>query len=115
MDDTTAFQPVTSSTSIDALDATHTGVWCVHTQGSVHEFDLDTYTYRRYPGAASNRFDHDGQPVALTRVERWPVVGGTFFIWFDDPAIPTLLEHWRQSSTIVRIERVCIERGHADA
>jgi hypothetical protein len=39
-------------------------------------------------------------------VERWPTVGGTSFLWFDDPDTPDTLEHYRISSTIVGIHRI---------
>lgn len=42
-------------------------------------------------------------PVPLTRVEVWPTPVGRMLIWFDDPEIPTLVEHWRLSSIILSI------------
>jgi hypothetical protein len=33
-------------------------------------------------------------------------VGGTFFIWVDDPQLADLVEHWHQSSTVIRITQL---------
>ncbi len=68
--------------------------------------DLDAGTYRRLPGPGRGSFDYDGELLTLTRIERWPTVGETFFIWFDDPSVPDLLEHWRQSGRVRTIERL---------
>lgn len=92
--------------SIDALSPDDTGRWLVTTQGSRHIWDLDQRTYQRLPGEGRSSFAHDGGIMTLTRVERWPAVGNTSFIWFDDPTEPHMIEHWRQSSTIVSIERL---------
>jgi hypothetical protein len=92
------------------------GRWLVSTRGSEHTFDLDAGTYLRSPRPGHGRFRYDGQAVALTRVERWPQVGGTFFIWVDDPQTPELVEHWHQSSTVLSITKIHDEQprsGHA--
>ena len=91
---------------VDALSPESTGRWLVTTQGSQHIWDLDAMTYRRLPGDASGMFSHDDRVVRITRVERWPAVGGTSFLWFDDPEHPAFVEHWRQSSRIEKIERL---------
>jgi hypothetical protein len=91
---------------VDALGPNSTGRWLVVSGGSEHTFDLDAGTYCRRPRPGHGRFPYDGVMVALTRVERWPRVGGTFFIWVDDPHAPDLVEHWHQSSTIVSITRL---------
>lgn len=85
---------------VTELDETSTGRWIVTTRGSTHLFDLDARTYSRTPGTASLHTDHDGLTVPLTRVERWPRVGSSFFIWVDDHDFPAALEHWHQSSEI---------------
>lgn len=88
------------------LTPSDTGRWTITTKrGTQHLLDLDAHTYTRLPVPGSKLMDHDQQPMPLTRVERWPAVGVTFFLWTDDPDHPELLEHWRQSGTIVAIER----------
>lgn len=79
------------------------GVWKVVTRSSEHLFDLDTGRYMRTP-EGGQPFDHDGRWCQVTRAEVEPQVGGKFFLWFDDPDTPELVEHWRQSSTITHIE-----------
>jgi hypothetical protein len=76
------------------------GRWLVTSRGSSHVFAPDAGTYQRTPGPGRQGFAHDERLLHLTRVERWPSVGGTFFIWLEDPDLPDALEHWRQSSTI---------------
>jgi hypothetical protein len=84
------------------------GRWLVATQGSCHEWDLDAMTYMRIPGpgSLSGPFALDRQPMAITRVQRWPRVGSASLVWYDDPADPDRLEHWRQSSRIVSITEI---------
>jgi len=89
--------------SVSELTPQCTGTWLVTTQGSEHVWDLDAMTYRRLPGRGRGQFALDGVEVRITRVDRWPVLGGTSLIWFDDPEHPERLEHWRQSSRIVSI------------
>lgn len=87
---------------VDELTAEMEGRWLVISQGSTHLWDLDNMAYRRFPGAtsASGGFPHDAEPMPITRVDRWPAVGSTSMVWFDDPARPETREHWRQSSII---------------
>lgn len=97
-----------SDLAVDALEATDTGRWLVTTQGSTHVWDIQPggVLYRRIPGQTSGSFVADDTVVELTRIDRWPAVGSTSFIWFDDPSEPMLLEQWRQSSTIKSITRL---------
>lgn len=82
------------------------GRWIITTKhGTRHLFDLEACTYTRLPTPRSPRMVHDGRPMRLTVIERWPTIGGTFFIWADDPDQPEAIEHWRQSGTILSIER----------
>jgi len=48
----------------------------------------------------------DLQSMAITRVQRWPQVGSTSLVFYDDPAYPDGREHWRQSSPIASITKV---------
>ncbi|WP_395307979.1 hypothetical protein V4U86_21705 [Mycobacterium sp. AMU20-3851] len=75
------------------------------TQGSTHVWDLDAMTYTRRPGptSLSGGFAHDECAMPISRIERWPRVGGTSLVWFDDPEALAERELWRQSSTIVSI------------
>jgi hypothetical protein len=81
------------------------GCWLVVTQGSRHRWNLSEMIYTRIPGPASlsGTFAFDAQPMAITRVERWPRVGSTSLVWFDDPTDPDSAEQWRQSSRIASI------------
>jgi hypothetical protein len=103
-------------TYVQSIDETSKGRYLVTTKGSQHIWDLDAMTYQRLPGTGnavliSSRavFAHDGDVLQITAVERWPEVGHTSLVWFDDPAHPQLLEHWRQSSTIVSIELLGVD------
>jgi hypothetical protein len=103
---------------VDQLGPGATGRWLVTTRGSLHTFDLDAGTYLRRPRPGHGRFIYDGQAAVLGRVERWPQVGATFFIWVDDPRISELVEHWHQSSTVISIIRLPDDPaapGRADA
>jgi len=84
------------------------GRWLVETQGSTHVWDLDAMTYTRMPRphSRSGSFDHDNQSLPITRVERWPHVGSTSLVFFDDPHEPDRAEHWRRSSDIVSITEI---------
>ena len=84
------------------------GCWLVETQGSTHVWDLDAMTYTRMPGprSRSGSFDYDNQPMPITHVERWPHVGSTSLVFFDDPNEPDRAEHWRRSSHIVSITEI---------
>jgi hypothetical protein len=88
----------------DAIAPGASGIWRVVTRSSEHFFDLDRGLYLRRP-AGGAAFAHDGRWCRVTRLDTPPVVGGKFFMWFDDPDTPELLEHWRQSSTIGSVER----------
>lgn len=98
-------EPVAPTTT-QQLTPEDVGRWLVITQGSEHVFDLDRLTYQRLPGHGRGAFSYDSAVLPLGRVDRWPAVGGTFLIWFDDPSRPDEVEHWRQSSTIRSIERL---------
>jgi hypothetical protein len=65
-------------------------------------------TYMRTPGPASRSgpFALDGQRMPITRVTRWPRVGATSVVWYDDPSAPDSGEHWRQSSPIESITAI---------
>jgi hypothetical protein len=96
-------------TYVQSIDETSKGRYLVTTQGSQHIWDLDVMTYQRLPGSSSAAFAHDTSELQITSVERWPEVGRTSLVWFDDPAHPQLLEHWRQSSTIATIELLGVD------
>lgn len=95
------------SEEIEELTAETEGTWQITTQGTIHEWDVDNMTYKRMPGPESHAgvFVHDGRYMQITKVERWPKVGDTFFIWCDDPD-DMFTERWRQSSTIVSIVKI---------
>jgi hypothetical protein len=99
---------------VGALTAAHRGQWLVSTRNTKHVFDLDASTYRRLPGSHSGAFPDDGRVMRLTRVDRWPAVGGTFFIWLDAPDAPDLIEYWRQSSSVRSIEPVLGDGRHTE-
>jgi|GEM_PF-4061625 len=90
---------------VDALTLEMNGSWLVKTQSSEHMWNLDHMTYTRLPGlrSRSGAFAFDHQPMAITRVDRWPRVGSTSLLWYDDPTDPDRTEQWRQSSRIVSI------------
>lgn len=91
-----------------SLDENTVGTWMVWTQGSSHLWEIGPghVDWTRLPGAGRSRFVGDADPQRITRVERWPAIGGVHFLWFDDPTEPWSTEQWRQSSTIRHIERV---------
>jgi len=93
--------------TVERLTEDMTGRWLVTTQGSTHLWDLDAMTYERRPGPDSHAgpFLYDGRPHPITRVEKWPEIGGQSFIWFDDPEMPDLFERFRRSSIITKIEK----------
>lgn len=90
----------------DTINYTTPGTWLVRTQGSEHVWDIqpDRVMYRRIPGKGRQSFPADEHFVRLTCIQRWPTIGDTFFVWFDDPQYPSLMDQWRRSSTIVSIE-----------
>jgi hypothetical protein len=93
---------------VDALTPEMNGIWLVKTQGSEHIWNLDHETYTRLPQSRSRSgaFAFDHQPMAITRVDRWPRVGSTSLLWYDDPTEPDHTEHWRQSSRIISITEI---------
>lgn len=91
---------------LTALEPGMTGRYRITTVGSTHEWDLDQMLAKRIPGSSRSGFDHDGVVVKITLVENWPQVGDVAFFWFDDPKFPALMEQWRQTSTIQRIEKI---------
>ena len=93
-------------TAVHQLGPDSTGRWLVTTQRSTHVWDLDAGTYMRQPGDGSERFGLEGQPMKITRVERWPAVGDRSIVWFDDPEFPNVMEHYRVSSAIRSIEQL---------
>lgn len=95
--------------AVSALTATTRGRWLVSTRHTQHVWDLDAMTVRRLPGPESGVFPDDGQPLILNRVDRWPVVGGTFFVWLEPAEGSDLIEFWRQSSPVRSIERLPTE------
>lgn len=98
-----AKEPV-SDECVELLSPGMTGRWRVLSRRSEHLWDLDEMTYARLRGGSSSPFAHDGVALPIRFVERWPQVGGTSFLYFDDPE-DDLVEQWRISSTIRRIER----------
>lgn len=95
------------SEEVDELTEGMGGKWLVTTQGSSHEWDLDNMTYKRIPGPESRAgaMSQDGDVMRITRVDRYPKVGNVSFVWYDDPS-DFVIEHWRQSSTIVSIVKM---------
>lgn len=93
---------------VDELLPGMTGVWRVVSQGSRHEWDLDAMTYMRIAGqeSISGRFAMDGQRMRITRVGRWPRVGSTSLVFYDDPMRPLDYEQFRQSSRIESITQI---------
>lgn len=103
MDEDTDRTPATKT--VEHLEEGISGRWRVFTQRATHEFDLDRMTYTRQPGSDSQSFERDGIEGRISRVVDWPTVGQRFFVFFDDPENP-LMEQWRISSTVRRIESV---------
>lgn len=90
---------------VDALQPGMRGRWLISTVRSRHVWDLDAGTYQRMPGEGGKTFDFDGRPVVIGRVGRWPEVGRSFLIFFDDPDRPWM-EQWRLSSPVQSIRRL---------
>ena len=90
---------------VQELNGFTTGVWVVETADSSHIWDLDDMTYTRRPGPSSGADgrEFDGNAMPITRVDAWPKVGESFFVWFDDPDDPDRAEHYRTSSTVQNI------------
>lgn len=91
--------------TVTELGPDDTGTWVITTRHTQHVLDLDVRTYRREPGPDSTPMLHDGRTVAFTRLV-WPRVGDVQLVWFDDPDLPELFEHWRKSSTIAEIRQL---------
>jgi hypothetical protein len=96
---------MTETTDTVNLEPGATGRWLIHSHHSTHVLDLDARTYERRPGPKGQSFAYDNTAVALTRVEVWPRVGGRMLVWFDDPHVPDLVEHFRVCSRIRQITR----------
>jgi hypothetical protein len=94
-------------TYVDTIDANSTGRYLVSTQSSQHIWDLDAMTYQHLSTKRGSGSPQDTEVLPITVVERWPAVGCTSLLWFDE-LVETILpiEHWRQSSTIVSIEQL---------
>lgn len=107
---------VLSGTTTESLDASATGVWLVTTAGSRHIRDYsrspDIY-WTRLPGEGSPNLGADNQAHRLTQVELWPRVGTSTLVFFDDPD-DIVLEQWRISSPIVKIEELVQAPGTGD-
>ncbi len=94
---------------VDALTPESVGDWMVLTKGSTHIWEVgadDAIHWTRFPGRTAAWFDDDVTRVRLTRVDRWPQVGKSSLLWFDDVNHPVFVEQWRRSSTILSIQRV---------
>lgn len=104
---------MTTAETVTELTAGMGGTWLVTTQGSEHVWNLDDMTYMRIPGVHSlaGAFSHDGEAHPITRIGRYPRVGDVSVVWFDDPDNPLTRELFRQSSTIVSIERIVGDGG----
>jgi hypothetical protein len=85
----------------------------VSSRRSHHLWDLDAGLYLRAAGASSQVFSFDEMWHRLTRVDAWPAVQRSSFVWFDDPAEPFTREQYRGSSTIRSIR--CLERLEVSA
>lgn len=93
----------------DAVEQLHAGLggrWLVSThKGTRHIWDLDVMTYRRLPAPGRPRFDFDEVVHRITGVGRYPEVGASSLVFFDDPERPWM-EQWRVCSTIASITRL---------
>jgi hypothetical protein len=94
-------------TCVEAIDANSTGRYLVATQSSQHIWDLDEMTYQHLSAKRGSGPSQAAEVLPITIVERWPAVGCTSLLWFDE-LVETILpiEHWRQSSTIISIEQL---------
>ena len=97
-----------SGATADHLDDASTGVWLVTTAGSQHiwDFSRSPYIYwTRLPGVGSPNLGADSQAHRLTLVEAWPRIGASTLVFFDDPN-DFVMEQWRISSPVVRIDEL---------
>jgi hypothetical protein len=110
----TASSGGTAAPAIDRLNPGMRGRWLVTTQCSRHEWDLNEMTYMRIPGSnsQSGHFPHDHQRMKITRVARWPRIGTTSLVFYDDPEHPQRTELWRLSSRIIAITELTMT--HSD-
>lgn len=92
--------------SVQELTPDMKGSWLVTTQGSKHIWNLDEMTYCRLHSTNLNAMDYDNTVVRITRVEKWPAVGSSSLIFYDDLLNPVFKEQWRICSTIVSIEKI---------
>lgn len=92
--------------TVPELTPDMSGRWLVRAQGSMHIWDLDEMSYIRLPGphSLSGPFKFDGAPQIIRGVDRWPAVGSTSLLWFEDTVRPGRGGRWRQSSLIDSIE-----------
>ena len=90
---------------VEAIETDMGGRWLVTTQGSEHIWDLDDMTYTRMRGEGRERLKFDGQTQPIASVGRWPRVGATFLVYYNDPTDPHI-EQARRSSLIRTIERL---------
>jgi hypothetical protein len=97
---------------VEELTEESRGKWLVTTQGSTHVWDVNGMLYTRLPGEHSlaGGFALDGEAMPISRVGRYPKVGETSLVFYDDPSDPRR-EHWRQFSQIKRIKRIDQEAG----
>ena len=104
--------PGTPQSDPDAVEALHRGLvgrWLVKThKGTRHVWDLDAMTYQRFPAPGRPRFDFDGVVHRITGVGRYPMVGASSLVFFDDPE-RRWVEQWRVCSTIASITRIGVD------
>ncbi|MFZ2237986.1 MAG: hypothetical protein WAV90_00425 [Gordonia amarae] len=101
----------TETETVEELTPDSRGRWLVTTMGSRHIFDLDRGNYTRIPGAGRGDFIGDGEPQKIYLIGRWPRLGESFYVEFDDPASPWDRVQTRLSSTVQRIERLTDNAG----
>ena len=97
------------ATTVTELTNDSTGRWLVTTgHGTTHVFDMDARTYERRPAPGRNSMIFDFVPIPLVSASIWPTVGSSFLIWCDDPE-DSLIEHWRASTEVSKIEKLITE------
>lgn len=88
---------------VTRLTGAETGLWHVHTVGSLHVFDLDAGTVERRPGAGAAILDSVGPRPLRSIIHCAVEAGGEWEIESDD----FRFEYFRHSSsTIERVERI---------